>query len=158
MPRETVDSAFQFDLSRPQHIPRGWERAPKSPHRAHQKGRKLWKRPGPRALGGQDYPSAEHNGEERRALGELSNNTPRAVKKLRLKDQDVAREAKGTKGSRYLATLKDISQSTPKSKAAFRWLRSLFEAKAYNLFREANRYKRATLSTCATSGTRHFRC
>ncbi|MDI1492001.1 MAG: hypothetical protein OHK93_003212 [Ramalina farinacea] len=116
---EVVDSAFEFDLPRPQHIPRAWERAPKSPHRAHQKGRKLWKRPVPRALGGPDCPQADQNRDERRALADLSNNTPRAVKKLRIKDQDAARETKGTRGSRYLATLRDITQSTPRSKAAF---------------------------------------
>ena len=117
--RSSTDFDFEVEPQVKKRQPRAWEREPRSPHAPHQKGRKVWKRPDIRSNLQNDPISNPKEVVARPALGDLSANTPRAVKKLRLKD---GREDSGTeeaKPSLYLTTLRDGMQGTPRSRLCY---------------------------------------
>lgn len=104
----------------PKHIPRGWERAPQSPHIVRTKGRKVWKRPDIKAKDtGAALPFATTGLSDdgaREPLTEKSANTSRPVKRLRLKDAPGNTEQmESTKPFRYLTTMRDGAAGSPRS-------------------------------------------
>ncbi|KAL9125214.1 MAG: hypothetical protein Q9217_005545 [Psora testacea] len=116
---DPTEYGFSFRLDVPNRVQRGWERAPKSPHAARYRGRKVWKRPELRTPAPQEEFANPHINGGSCALEEVSTNTPRAVKKLRLKDVLGDQEdAATTKRVRYVTTLRDGNQGTPRRKYA----------------------------------------
>ena len=125
-------NTIQFDIEEEtapaQHIPRAWERVPKSSHATRHKGRTVWKRAEARTgsannnSGNTEDANVVLKGDERLALGDISTNTPRGVKKQRL---HVGKEGKGKegetseKGRHYLVTSRDVELATPRSKWLF---------------------------------------
>ena len=88
---------------------------PKSPHASRHKGRKVWKRPDARQNVHLETTTAESKSSDRSALGEISTNTPRVVKKQRLKDGMKHDPAATARPNLYLATLKEAGLNTPRS-------------------------------------------
>lgn len=104
--RNPTEGIFSLNDEAPKPRPRAWERAPKSPVLARHHGRKVWKRfeapTKPEAKGG--LLDAEQT---QQALGDATN-TPRPVKRLRLKDvPKVENDGKENKATRYFTTLRD---------------------------------------------------
>ena len=110
----SINNNFEFLTGLSVHVPRAWERAPQPSHLARHKGRKVWKRPEARAR-----EDIEKHGtpaiEERNPLRDVSSNTPRPVKRLRVKD-GLAKGERDEKGgfANYFATLRDGAIGTPK--------------------------------------------
>ena len=96
----------------PARIPRGWERAPKSPYGRRHGGRKVWKRYETLA---KDHDVRPEHGEHESVLSDTTN-TAHAVKRLRLKGfAEESLRGKENQSMKYLATLQDKTQETPKS-------------------------------------------
>ncbi|CAD6585549.1 MAG: hypothetical protein ASARMPREDX12_002052 [Alectoria sarmentosa] len=113
-----TEGVFPLNDEAPKSRPRAWERAPKSPILARHHGRKVWKRyEAPQKAGSKDGP--EEVEVIRQALGDASN-TPRPVKRLRLKDvPKVENNGKESKAAQYSTTLLDQENAgTPKRKQA----------------------------------------
>ncbi|KAF6221481.1 hypothetical protein HO133_002337 [Letharia lupina] len=113
-----TEGIFSLNDEAPKPRPRAWERAPKSPVLARHHGRKVWKR--------HEAPAKPETKEEsqdaeqtRQALGDTTN-TPRPVKRLRLKDvPKIENNGKENKAAQYLTTLRDKeSAGTPRRKQA----------------------------------------
>lgn len=118
--RQPNEDTFAFHQNIPSRRPRGWERAPKSPQAARHKGRKVWKRPEARPKDALGQPhTGTNNGDDihpRSPLGQMSTNTPRPVKRLRLKNApDFKGDTKDQKAARYFPTLHNGNAGTPKS-------------------------------------------
>ena len=112
--RNPTEGVFPLNDEAPKSRPRAWERAPKSPILARHHGRKVWKRyEAPQKAGSKDGP--EEVEVIRQALGDASN-TPRPVKRLRLKDvPKVENNGKESKAAQYSTTLLDQENAgTPK--------------------------------------------
>ena len=111
--RNPAEGIFSLNDEVPKPRPRAWERAPKSPVLARRHGRKVWKR--------YEAPAKQETKEEagdaeqtRQALGDATN-TPRPVKRLRLKDAAKAENGKENKAAQYFTTLHDKENSgTPR--------------------------------------------
>ena len=112
---------FNFGHSVPGPRPRAWERAPRSSHLARHKGRKVWKREDDLAkpfveTGAKGFAEGERN-----PLRDISSNTPRPVKKLRLKDgASGTEESPSAVPMKYFATLRDALSGTPRRESASR--------------------------------------
>lgn len=112
--RNPTEGIFSLNDEAPKPRPRAWERAPKSPVLARHHGRKVWKR--------HEAPAKPETKEEsqdaeqtRQALGDTTN-TPRPVKRLRLRDvPKIENNGKENKAAQYLTTLRDKeSAGTPR--------------------------------------------
>ena len=104
--RTPTEGIFSLNDEAPKPRPRAWERAPKSPVLARHHGRKVWKRyeapAKPETKEG--FRDAEQSWQ---ALGDATN-TPRPVKRLRLKDAPkIENDGKENKAAQYLTTLRD---------------------------------------------------
>lgn len=115
-----TEGVFSLNDEVPKPRPRAWERAPKSPVLARHHGRKVWKR--------YEAPAKPETKDElgdveqtRQALGDATN-TPRPVKRLRLKDAPgVEDDGKENKAAQYFTTLRDKENAgTPRRKQASR--------------------------------------
>lgn len=112
--RDPAEGIFCLNDEAPKPRPRAWERAPKSPVLARHHGRKVWKRH--EAPAKSERKDASWDAEQsRQALGDATN-TPRPVKRLRLKDVlKVENDGKENKAAPYFATLRDKENSgTPR--------------------------------------------
>lgn len=115
-----AEGIFSLNDEAPKPRPRAWERAPKSPVLARHHGRKVWKRyEPPQKAEAKDGPGDPEV--TRQALGDATN-TPRPVKRLRLKDAPkVENDGKENKTAHYFTTLLDQENAgTPKRKQASR--------------------------------------
>ncbi|KAG8530939.1 uncharacterized protein KY384_004296 [Bacidia gigantensis] len=113
---ENSSLAIDFQLEFPKHITRGWERTPKSPHVARHKGRKVWKRQDVRANVPSESEVEQVTDEGRQALGNVSTNTPRAVKKQRVQKGGSGPERGRSETLQFHATLRETVVGTPKRK------------------------------------------
>lgn len=114
--RKPTEGIFSLNDEVPKPRPRAWERAPKSPVLARHHGRKVWKRY--EAPSKQETKEGLQDAEQtRQALGDATN-TPRPVKRLRLKDAPkVESGGKENKAARYFTTLRDKENAgTPRRK------------------------------------------
>ena len=104
--RDPAEGVFSLNDEVPKPRPRAWERAPKSPVLARRHGRKVWKRY--EAPAKQETKEGPGDAEQtRQALGDATN-TPRPVKRLRLKDSAKAEnDGKENKAAQYFTTLHD---------------------------------------------------
>lgn len=112
--RNPAEGIFSLNDEAPKPRPRAWERAPKSPVLARHHGRKVWKRyEPPQKVEAKDGPGDPEV--TRQALGDATN-TPRPVKRLRLKDAPkVENDGKENKTAHYFTTLLDQENAgTPK--------------------------------------------
>lgn len=115
-----TEGTFSLNDEAPKPRPRAWERAPKSPVLARHHGRKVWKRY--EAPARPETREGSRAAEQaRQALGDTSN-TPRPVKRLRLKDAPkVENDGKENKAAPYFTTLRDKENAgTPRRKQASR--------------------------------------
>ena len=104
--RNPTQGIFSLNDEAPKPRPRAWERAPKSPVLARHHGRKVWKRyEAPTRAETKD--GSRNVNQTRQVLGDATN-TPRPVKRLRLKDVPKAEnDGKDNKAAQYLTTLRD---------------------------------------------------
>ncbi|KAL2040865.1 hypothetical protein N7G274_006323 [Stereocaulon virgatum] len=118
----TTEDACIFDPTAPDHIPRAWERAPKSPIISRHNGRKIWKRhDGPSKGQHANLRGSVLASEESRTVLGDDTNILRPVKRMRLKDSmNTGLEGKENKMARSFATLHDKAPGTPKRKQASR--------------------------------------
>lgn len=122
--RQYVNSNNSFDFAQqpPIHVPRAWERAPHPSHLARHKGRKVWKRPEARAKDQVTGHEPTIVDEERNPLRDVSSNTPRPVKRLRVKDGlATGKQNDGGGFANYFATLRDGGIGTPKRELFTTW-------------------------------------
>ena len=109
---DSDEQVFSFVQEIPQRIPRGWERAPKSPFGGRHGGRKVWKRY-------ENIPKDHIEKDEESGASSVladATNTLHAVKRLRLKAvSENPLGGKENKSVKYLATLRDDLEETPKS-------------------------------------------
>ena len=118
--RNPTEGIFSLDDEVPKPRPRAWERAPKSPVLARHHGRKVWKRY--EAPSKQETKEAPRDAEQiRQALGDATN-TPRPVKRLRLKDAPkVENDGKENKAAQYFTTLHDKENAgTPRRECCWK--------------------------------------
>ena len=114
--RQPSNDHFVFKQDLGTHRPRAWERAPRSSHLARHKGRKVWKRPDDTSKTTGEKMSESLVGDGRNPLGNVSSNTPKAVKRLRLKDEEAAygENNPSSASAKYFITLRDSELETPR--------------------------------------------
>lgn len=107
---------FNFTVEIPLRRPRPWERAPKSPHKSHRRGKKVWKRHEVRPKEAAQTSDTGAN-EDAVFVIEEAGSTPgrRPVKRLRNAPQKQQREG-APDDTHYTATLRDKAPGTPKSR------------------------------------------
>ena len=104
--RNPAEGIFCLNDEGPKPRPRAWERAPKSPVLARHHGRKVWKRH--EAPAKSESKEASRDAEQSRQALADATNTPRPVKRLRLKDAPkVENDGKENKAAQYFTTLRD---------------------------------------------------
>lgn len=108
-PRE--HPTYDFQQCTAPHIPRAWERAPKSSFAPQHKGRKVWKRYELRAT---EVDSTLHDRPQKRG-GECEEGL-RPIKRRRAKQAPEARDLANTQTPpRFFTTLREQPHGTPRS-------------------------------------------
>lgn len=104
--RNPTEGIFSLKDEAPKPRPRAWERAPKSPVLARHHGRKVWKRY-EAPVKPETKEGLRDDEQTRQVLGDVTN-TPRPVKRLRLKNAPkVEIEGREHKAAQYCTTLRD---------------------------------------------------